>query len=134
MSLPIRPIFVVEGLDDVYVYATIEDAQLALEPWWVEQNLGVVYDAEGRLLKLAAGEKYVYISPGEVEPMHAAELEAILRSYLKAIGDPKGDDLSCDLKCLVEVCRKFIYTPSSPKNIIFNVFRKLTDMFRKVTV
>ncbi|MBI5026390.1 MAG: hypothetical protein HZC12_06650, partial [Nitrospirae bacterium] len=79
MSLPICPIFVVEGLDDVYVYATVEDAQLALEPWWVKQKEGVVYDAEGRLLQLKAGDINVTISLGEASPTHADELESVLR-------------------------------------------------------
>ena len=130
MSSPISPIFVVEGLD-IGVYATVEDAKLSLEPWWVEQNLGVVYDAEGRLLKLDSGDKSVYISLGEAEPTHAAELEAILRSYLKAIGDPRGDDLSCNLKCLVEYCRKFISIPLSPKEIIADFFRKVFSIFKR---
>ena len=37
MKIAVPPIFIVEGLD-VTVHASIEEAALWLEPWWVEQN------------------------------------------------------------------------------------------------
>lgn len=118
MKIPAPPIFVVEGLD-VTVHKCLEDAQNWLEPWWVRQKEGFVYDAEGRLLKLEARNKRVTISLGEEEPTHASELETILHNYLRAIGEPIGSDPSCNLKCLVEFCRKFIFPPPrSLKDII----------------
>ncbi|MBI4950304.1 MAG: hypothetical protein HY955_09195 [Deltaproteobacteria bacterium] len=131
MSMPAVPIFVVEGLDDVYVYETIEDAQRSLEPWWVKQKEGAVYDAEGRLLRLETDNIRVTIHLEEMEPTHASKLENTLKSYLKAIGEPIGDDIICNLACLVEFCRKFIATPRNPKNIIFDALLKIFVKFRK---
>lgn len=131
MVIPKCPIFVVEGLDNVNVFDTVEDAQRFLEPWWVKQKEGAVYDAEGRLLRLDTDKIRVTISIEEEEPMHANELENILRSYLKAGGEPIGNDVSCNLPCLVEFCRKFISIPLSPKEIIFNAFFKIVSKFRK---
>lgn len=44
------PIIVVEGFD-VSLHSSIEEVEKWLEPWWVRQNEGSVYDASGNLLK-----------------------------------------------------------------------------------
>jgi len=107
MKVPVPPIFIVEGLD-VSVHDSVESAQRWLEPWWVEQKLGKVYDSVGTLLKLKITGKRVLILPGEQTAGHAKELESILRRFLKEIGEPIDDDLSCDLEYLVKYCHKFI--------------------------
>ncbi len=104
MSVLVAPVFVIEGLDDVYVYGSVEEAALSLEPWWVLENLGVAYDAEGRLLRLAVDKHNVVISPGDPTPLHASDLESSLRSYLQSIGETLGDDPEASLVDLVKFC------------------------------
>jgi hypothetical protein len=103
------PIFVAEGLD-IRIFQSIEDAERSLEPWWVEENLGKVYDAQGRLLRLQTGDKRVRILSWEAEPAHAGELKALLREFLKATNNSERFAQHCDLPCLVEACQKFIKT------------------------
>ena len=107
MKAPTPPIFIVEGLD-VTVHRSVEDAQSWLEPWWIKQKEGVAYDAEGRLLHLKISKRHISMTLAEEEPKHPSGLESILRRFLKAIGEPIGDDLLCTLPCLVEFCQKFI--------------------------
>ena len=100
------PIIVAEGLD-ISFFQTVEDAERSLEPWWVEENLGKVYDAQGRLLRLQAGDRRVSILSWGIEPTHAEELKSLLREFLKVTNDSVHIDPNCDLSCLVEACRKF---------------------------
>lgn len=107
-SVPCPPFVVAEGLD-ISIFSSLEDAQSWLEPWWVEEKRGRVYDSQGRLLQLEADSAHVRISLGESEPAHAAELESLLRSFLQATSMVEGFDKDCGLPCLVEVCRKAIH-------------------------
>lgn len=107
MSAVAFPIFVAEGLD-IGIFETVEDAERSLEPWWVEEGLGRVYDAQGRLLVLKVKGKRVSIQSSELEPSHVEEMKSLLREYLKVRSAPEGNDQNCDLPCLVEVCRKYI--------------------------
>lgn len=98
------PIIVVEGMDDVYVYPTIDAAALSLEPWWVEEKRGAVYDAQGRLLLLAVSGNNVEISLGEIIPNHSSELREILRSFLNGTGRSQDGEHELGLEKLVELC------------------------------
>lgn len=113
MIAPVPPIFVVEGLDDVYVYPSVAEAALSLEPWWVEQNEGAAYDAEGRLLELGVDKYNVVISLGEEMPGHSVKLISILQSFLEAVGEPIGDDDSRSLSSLVKLCSHRANLPSA---------------------
>ncbi len=104
MIAPVPPIFVVEWPDDVDVYASVEEAALSLEPWWVEQNEGAAYDAEGRLLEFSIDKYNVRISFGEEFPQHASALRLILLSFLNAVGESVDPDSS--LSSLVKFCAK----------------------------
>jgi hypothetical protein len=77
-------------------FASIEDAELYLEPWAVEEDFGV-YDSEGRLLEIRVerGESssffglsrsvvdYVVIEAVEEQPNHALQLRATLLRFLE---------------------------------------------------
>lgn len=104
MIPPVPPIFVVEGIDDVYVFPSVATAGLWLEPWWVEQNEGSAYDAEGRLLRFEIEKHNVVITLGESHPTHAAELMWKLRSFLNSIGEPLDADSANTLSFLVQLC------------------------------
>ena len=107
MILPKPPIFVVEGLD-IGIYDSVKDAAQALEPWWVQQKEGSVYDAEGRLLTPEiSGPRVVELIP-EDPPAHAGELETALRAFLKEIGEAISDDPNCTLPCLVDAAARQI--------------------------
>lgn len=103
----VPPIFIAEGLD-VRVCRTAEEAGHELEPWWVQENRGQVYDSEGRLLRLEAGKIRVKVLQGDSTPTHAGELRSLLRKFLKAVNDPAAIDGELDLPYLVDACRKFL--------------------------
>lgn len=103
MISPVPPILVVEGLDDVYVYETVEEAALSLEPWWVAEDLGSAYDAEGRLLRLGVDKFNVVITLDEQVPGHVSELKSILISHLNAVGQRIDEQAGSDLASLVRI-------------------------------
>jgi len=47
----------------------------------------------------------------ETQASHAQELSTALREFLKAMGVSRAEDPLCDLQCLVEASREFIYSP-----------------------
>lgn len=104
---PIPPIFIVDGLD-VGVFASVDDTVLQLEAVDVNNGEYSSYDAEGRSLHLTTDGETVIAQLAEVKPSHVDELSTVLRDFLKAVGAEGVDDSSCDLKCLVEISRKFI--------------------------
>ena len=67
------PIFVAEGLD-IRIFDSVEDAERSLEPWWVEEGLGKIYDAQGRSLGLKVSNKRVSIFLKEEDPTSTDEL------------------------------------------------------------
>jgi hypothetical protein len=103
----VLPILIAEGLD-ISIFQSIETALQALEPWWVEEKLGSVYDAQGRHITLKAENHRVGILMWEAEPTHAGELTSLLRDFLKFSNNPSGIDLNCDLPCLITECRKIL--------------------------
>src|SRR6267142_492460 len=109
-NTPTPPIFIVDGLD-VGVFASVDDAVLQLEAVDVNNGEYSSYDAEGRSLRLTTDGERVIAQLAETEPSHADELSTVLRDFLKAVGVDGVDDCSCDLQCLVEISRKFIYSP-----------------------
>ncbi|CAN5761070.1 hypothetical protein BH20ACI3_BH20ACI3_25130 [soil metagenome] len=126
MSSAVPPIFVIDD-DDVIVYESVE---VDLEPLDVKAGGLVAYDAEGRLLRLETNRGEVTVSVAEEKPTHAAELEFSLRKFLKASDEPLADDPACDLKCLVNVCRKFITSPDL-SDLLKKASHKIGNMFRK---
>lgn len=95
------PIVIAEGLD-ISAFQSIEDAERCLEPWWVAERRGRVYDSRGRLISLEASATKVRIRSWEDEPTHATELERLLREYFRMMGDHEADDSDCSLSCLVD--------------------------------
>lgn len=113
MITPVPPILVIEWPDDVYVYPSVEEAALSLEPWWVEQALGGAYDAEGRLLEFWIDKFNVRISLGEEAPGHASELRSILISFLNAVGERVENDSDSSLLSLVKLCANRANIPNA---------------------
>jgi len=131
MLLPKPPIFVVEGLD-IGIYASAEDAMRDLEPWWVRQKEGLVYDAEGRMLTPEiSGLRVTELIP-EDPPAHAKELEAALRAFLKEIGEAIADDPNCILPCLVDVAGKLSEKKHSRKHLRDAVVRTIKKLFELI--
>ena len=58
------PIIVYEN-GDVSVFASVEDAEISLEPPDVESNRYVAYDSEGRLLRLIPTSPRIKIKSAE---------------------------------------------------------------------
>jgi hypothetical protein len=107
---PTPPVFVIDGLD-VGVFKSIEDAVLQLEPVDVNRGEYSAYDGEGRSLRLAVDGSKVTAHLAEAKASHADELSVALREFLKAMGEKTADDPGCDLPCLVEASRTFMYSP-----------------------
>jgi len=95
---PDLPIFLWES-GDLHVFATVGEAEGALEPVDVRDGLYTGFDAAGRLLSLGVGvhrERYlglfrvqrerVEITLAEEIPAHRAEFESILTQFLSATG------------------------------------------------
>jgi hypothetical protein len=96
--LIIAPVIVYDH-GDVDFFASVEDAELYLEPWAVEEGF-TAYDSEGRLLELRVEGRespdlfglirskvdHVRIEAVEDEPHHAPQLRASLLTFLERSG------------------------------------------------
>ncbi len=94
----IAPVIVYDH-GDVDFFASVEDAELYLEPWAVEEGF-TAYDSEGRLLELRVEGRespdlfglirskvdHVRIEAVEAEPHHAPQLRAALLTFLERSG------------------------------------------------
>jgi len=107
---PTAPIFIIDGLD-VGVFASLDEALLQLESIDVKTGEYSSYDAEGRRIQLTVDGDKVIGHLAAPTSTHAHELSAALREFLKAMGESNAEDADCDLQCLVELSRKFIYSP-----------------------
>lgn len=90
---------IVDDNGDVDFFASIEDAELYLEPWAVEEEF-TAYDSEGRLLELRVERRespfffglsktvvdHVVIEAVEDQPNHAPQLRATLLTFLERVG------------------------------------------------
>ena len=99
------PLIVAEGLD-LHFYNSADEAGKSLEPWWVLEERGRVYDAEGRLLKLETDKHRVRVLQGEDIPKHSEELRSLLHAFLAAVNQPI--ERSSDLKTLLDACTKVV--------------------------
>lgn len=107
MTMISPPIFVAEGID-VRVFQSAEDAGRALEPWWVLEKRGQVYDSKGRLLRLKTGKHRVKVLMGERSPDHANELRSLLIDFLRTKNSEADLDQESNLQHLVDTCRKYM--------------------------
>jgi hypothetical protein len=96
--LIIAPV-IIDDHGDLDFFASIEDAELYLEPWAVEEGF-TAYDSEGRLLKLRVERRespvlfglirskvdHVRIEAAEDEPHYAPQLRATLLIFLERSG------------------------------------------------
>ena len=90
---------IVDDNGDLAFFASIEDAELYLEPWAVEEEF-TAYDSEGRLLELRVERRespfffglsktvvdHVVIEAVEDQPNHAPQLRATLLTFLERVG------------------------------------------------
>ena len=90
---------IVDDNGDVDFFASVEDAELYLEPWAAEEG-STAYDGEGRLLELRVEGRgspelfglirmkveHVRIEAVEEEPHHAPQLRAALLTLLERSG------------------------------------------------
>ena len=90
---------IVDDHGDVDFFASVEDAELYLEPWAVEEGF-TAYDSEGRLLELRVQRReshfffglmrtkidHVLVEAVEDEPHHAPQLRAALLTFLERTG------------------------------------------------
>lgn len=90
---------IIDDHGDLDFFASVEDAELYLEPWAVEEGF-TAYDSEGRLLELRVERRespvlfglirskvdHVRIEAVEDEPHHAPQLRATLLTFLERSG------------------------------------------------
>ena len=90
---------IIDDHGDLDFFASIEDAELYLEPWAVEEGF-TLYDSEGRLLELRVERRespvlfglirskvdHVRIEAVEDEPHHALQLRATILTFLERSG------------------------------------------------
>lgn len=99
---PDTPLFVWES-GDLRAFASVADAEAALEPTDVKDGIYRGFDAAGRLLRLGATvrrqrllglltvkRERVEVSLAEDEPLHRAELDEVLVRFLRATGADPG--------------------------------------------
>ncbi|MHC1725324.1 MAG: hypothetical protein AB9866_04805 [Syntrophobacteraceae bacterium] len=109
-TAPTCPIFVVEGFD-VLAFSSLDQAENKLETIDVRNNVYRAFDAEGHLLDLQITTNRVAIILAEEKPNHVAELELVLRNYLKSLGHEAGSDPKCLLPCLVRESTAYACAP-----------------------
>jgi len=97
------PIILLEGLDCT-LYRSLAEAELDLEPWYVNDRLAEMYDAAGRKVRMSTDGASVRIQPSEAEPTHQEELRRRLHEVLTAVDKSPAD--SSTLKDLIELCEK----------------------------
>ena len=84
--MPIVPPVFIRG-DDLYIFASVADAESYLEPPDVEPDERG-YDSEGRLLRVVVRRRGMGVNPwvelvlAEEAPSHAEELRAVLGDWL----------------------------------------------------
>jgi len=85
------PILVVEGLD-VLAFSSVESAQRHLEPWWIKEDRGRIYDASGHRMTAVCHGQRVVLSVGDASVAQEEELSAALRAHFRATAKPAFAD------------------------------------------
>jgi hypothetical protein len=127
MADAIAPIFVVDDLD-VFVYGSLSEAEADIEPLDVQPGGFRTYDSEGKLIKLEVKGSRVVASLAGDQPAHTGELEIALRSFLKAKNEPVAKNPACDLKCLVDACRRFISVTPTVSGALTTAWQKIAKL------
>lgn len=118
---PIPPVFLIEGLD-VAIFASLEDAQLWLEPPDVPSQKG--YDAVGRRLRIETDGHATRITLVEDEPSDSEQFGKELRAYLGHVGELSASDPACDLPCLIKLARGHTYQSKTFWSVIRSLWRR----------
>ena len=124
------PIYLIED-EDVMIFPSIRDVQMQLEPNLIRGD-EIAYDAKGRRLKIETDRRQVKVSVTEEDPMHAAELEASLRSYLIAMKEPLAKEARCNLPCLVNLSIKYISRTHTVRDLVMNLWDKIIKLAVKL--
>jgi hypothetical protein len=103
MRTRIKPPIIINEHGSVFLFQSVEDAEMYLEAVDVENNEYVAYDSEGRLLRLVPKPPHeVIIRSAEQEPGHSDELHATLFKFLLYEGAPADRLRQASLRELVE--------------------------------
>jgi len=112
----IAPI-IVDAKSEILLFDTIETAEGYLEPIDVQNyEYDAAYDSEGRLLSITVSGKHTQIALTEEKPEHAIELERKLRDFLQRTDDIPSDSIACDLKCLIDISKKYMISTKPKKD------------------
>lgn len=93
------------------IFATAEDAETYLEPWYVDEP-HFTFDGEGRRLKFVLEDENLKLVAIEDTPSHQQEVRFYLVEFLKSIANARGWDfvgvkaLWCENATLEELGRK----------------------------
>jgi hypothetical protein len=99
-----KPPFIIDDAGDISIFWTLSETEKDLEPPDVGRTDCVVYDSEGRRLRIVLksrlflGPRVILRAPDPQEPVHAAALQRRLRDFLVAVGEPRDriEDQSLD--------------------------------------
>jgi len=83
MRILIKPPVIVDETGPIYVFESVEDAEMYLEPIDVENNRYIAFDSVGRLLRLIPTTPRITIEAAEEVPNHAERLRELLIQFLK---------------------------------------------------
>jgi hypothetical protein len=128
MADAIAPIFLVDD-PDVFVYTSLNEAEADIEPLDVQPGGFRTYDSEGKLIRLEVKGSRVLASLAEDQPTHAGDLEIAPRNFLEANNDSIAKNPTCDLKCLVNSCRRFISVTPTVSGALRAAWCKIIRLF-----
>ena len=96
MKILIEPPVIVDETGPIYVFESVEAAELGLEPIDVVDNRYLAFDSVGRLLRLIPTTPRITIEAAEEVPNHAERLRELLIKFLKdcRVTDSNLSDLS----------------------------------------
>ena len=96
MKILIEPPVIVDETGPIYVFESVEAAELGLEPIDVVDNRYLAFVSVGRLLRLIPTTPRITIEAAEEVPNHAERLRELLIKFLKdcRVTDSNLSDLS----------------------------------------
>ncbi len=107
MTPPKYPVFMFDGLD-LIVISCPEDLPVYVERVEYISGDEEVFDSTGRRVILGGRGSRISADADPNESLHIQEFAEKLRAFLRAVNDPIGDDLDCDLDRLMNACRKHV--------------------------
>jgi hypothetical protein len=102
MRILIEPPVIVDETGPIYVFESVEDAEIGLEPIDVEDNRYIAFDSAGRLLRLLPTTPRVTIEAAEEVPNHAEQVRELLIEFLENFRSTEPDLSNLTLPELVQ--------------------------------